>query len=151
MSRNYCVYIVIAAWFLMAFSDIRVVAEETLSPSEKAIELAKTCVIHVEGKEMSVEEAISALKELPGFSPVDWQAIDVSNGEYFVVFKYTQYNINQLLAFHVVLYNSVEKIEIGSDGLEGNRYVSRILSTSTYTKDVLQKKIKDVLEQLLFQ
>jgi hypothetical protein len=45
----------------------------------------------------------------------------------FVVFNYRVNEIKQLWAFHVALKDgAVEKIELGSDGLDGNRYMSRI-------------------------
>jgi hypothetical protein len=48
-------------------------------------------------------------------------------------------------------YCTVEKIELGSDGLDGNRYMSRIISTSSYPGEELEVKVKEVFKRLIFQ
>jgi hypothetical protein len=72
--------------------------------------------------------------------------------EFFVVFNYRVNEIKQLWAFHVALkYCTVEKLELGEDGLEGNRYISRIISTSSYSREKLAVKVKEVFKRLIFQ
>jgi hypothetical protein len=101
---------------------------------------------------MSAQEAISLWKKEPEFTPVGWEAIDVDELIYFVVFNYRVNDIDQLWAFHVVLNDGiVEKLELGSDGLDGNRYMSRIISTSSYPRDELETKMKEVFQRLIFQ
>ena len=101
---------------------------------------------------MSVQEAISSWEKEPEFTPVGWEAIDVDESIYFVVFNYRVNNLNQLWAFHVVPENGiVERIGLGKDGLDGDRYMSRIISISSYTREELQKKLKRVIEKLMFQ
>ena len=81
-----------------------------------------------------------------------WEAIDVDESVYFVVFNYRVNEINQLWAFHVVLKDgTVEKIELGEDGLDGNRYLSRVINTSSYSRKELEAKLKKVFKRLIFQ
>lgn len=71
---------------------------------------------------------------------------------YFVVFNYRVNDINQLWAFHVAPEDGiVEKIELGNDGLDGHRYMSRIISTSSYPREELEAKLKKVFKKLIFQ
>jgi hypothetical protein len=80
------------------------------------------------------------------------EAIAVDELIYFVVFNYRVNEINQLWAFHVVLKDGiVEKIELGSDGLDGNLYMSRIISASSYPREKLEAKLKEVFKRLIFQ
>ena len=133
----------------------RDVVEEVASPEETAIELAKMCIVvddEASGLRMSAQEAVSLWEKEPEFTPVGWEAIDVDDSIYFVVFNYRVNDINQLWAFHVVLKDSVvEKIELGKDGLDGNRYMSRIISTSSYPREELEAKLKEVFKRLIFQ
>ncbi len=133
----------------------RDIVEEVSSPDETAIELAKMCIVvddEANGLKMSAREAISSWEKEPEFTPVGWEAIDVDESIYFVVFNYKVNSINQLWAFHVVLEDgTVEKIELGSDGLEGDRYMSRIIRTSSYPREELEAKLEKVIEKLLFQ
>ncbi len=133
----------------------RDIVEEVASPAETAIELAKTCIVVDDGPsglKMSAQEAISSWEKEPEFTPVGWEAIDVDESIYFVVFNYRINGINHLWAFHVVPENGiVERIGLGKDGLDGDRYMSRIISTSSYTREELQKKLKRVIEKLMFQ
>ena len=72
--------------------------------------------------------------------------------KFFVVFNYRVNEIKQLWAFRVAMkYFTVEKIELGSDGLDGNRYMSRIISTSSYPGEELEVKVKEVFKRLIFQ
>ena len=124
------------------------IVEEVSSPEVTAIELAKTCIVvddEASGLKMSAQEAILTWEKEPEFTPVGWEAIDVDISKYFVVFNYRVNDINQLWAFHVVLEEGiVEKIELGNDGLDGNRYMSRIISTSSYPREELEVKLKKV-------
>ncbi len=133
----------------------RDIVEEAASPEESAIELAKTCIVVDEeatGLKMSAQEAITLWEKEPEFTPVGWEAIDVDNSVYFVAFNYKVNEIRQLWAFHVALKgDTVEKIELGEDGLNGNRYMSRIISTSSYPREELAAKVKKVFKRLIFQ
>lgn len=152
MNKNYSLYIAIAACLLIAIQVAGVNAEETIPSGEKAIESAKKCVIHFEGREMTAEEAMATLGEIPGIVSVGWVSVDVSEAEYFVAFKYRLFDINRLWAFHVTSQdNTAEWIEPGEDFLGGDRYISRVISTSTYPKKVLEEKVRKVLEHLMFQ
>jgi hypothetical protein len=76
----------------------------------------------------------------------------VDESIYFVVFNYRVNYIDQLWAFHVVPKNgTVEKIELGNDGLDGHRYMPRIISTSSYPREELEAKLKKVFKRLIFQ
>ncbi len=133
----------------------RDIVEEAASPEEIAIELAKTCIVVDEettGLKMSAQEAITLWEKEPEFTPVGWEAIDVDESVYFVVFNYRVNEINQIWAFHVALKDgTVEKIELGEDGLDGHRYMSRIISTSSYPREELAVKVKEVFKRLVFQ
>ena len=133
----------------------RDIVEETASPEEIAIELAKMCIIVDEeatGLKMSAQEAITLWEKEPEFTPVCWEAIDVDESVYFVVFNYRVNEIRQLWAFHVTTKDStVEKLELGEDGLDGNRYMSRIINTSSYPREKLAPKVREVLKKLVFQ
>jgi len=133
----------------------REIVVEAASPEESAIELAKTCIVVDEeatGLKMSAQEAITLWEKEPEFTPVGWEAIDVDESVYFVAFNYRVNEIKQLWAFHVALKDgTVEKIELGEDGLEGNRYMSRIVSTSSYPREELAVKVKEVFKRLIFQ
>ena len=133
----------------------REIVVEAASPEESAIELAKMCIVVDEeatGLKMSAQEAITLWEKEPEFTPVGWEAIDVDESVYFVAFNYRVNAIKQLWAFHVALkYGTVEKIELGEDGLEGNRYMSRIISTSSYPREELAVKVKEVFKRLVFQ
>ena len=142
-------------WLFSVSAYARDSVEEAASPDEPAIELAKTCIVvddEASGLKMSAREAISSWEKEPEFASVSWEAIDVDESIYFVVFNYKVNSINQLWAFHVVLEDgTVEKIELGSDGLEGDRYMSRIIRTSSYPREELEAKLEKVIEKLLFQ
>ena len=133
----------------------REIVVEAASPEESAIELAKTCIVVDEeatGLKMSAQEAITLWEKEPEFTPVGWEAIDVDESVYFVTFNYRVNEIKQLWAFHVALKDgTVEKLELGEDGLEGNRYMSRIISTSSYPREKLPVKVKEVFKRLIFQ
>ncbi|GAX60195.1 ABC-type phosphate transport system, periplasmic component [Candidatus Scalindua japonica] len=155
MNNKHCVYIVIIAGLLSVTACIRDVVQEAASPEEYAIELALTCIVvdeEVSGVKMNARDAIALWEKEPVFTPVGWEAIDVDESEYFVVFNYRVNNIDQLWAFHVVSGDgTVERIGIGKDGLDGDRYMSRIISTSSYPRKELEKKLKKVIEKLMFQ
>ncbi len=155
MKKNYYIFVVIIVGFLSVSACARDVVEEASSPEEVAIELAKTCIVvddEAIGQKMSAREAISFWEKEPEFTPVGWEAIDVDESIYFVVFNYRVNEINQLWAFHVVLKDGiVEKIELGRDGLDGHRYMSRIISTSSYPREELEAKLKEVFKKLIFQ
>ena len=142
-------------WLFSVSAYARDSVEEAASPDETAIELAKTCIVvndEASGLKMSAQEAITSWEKEPEFASVSWEAIDVDESIYFVVFNYKVNSINQLWAFHVVLEDgTVEKIELGSDGLEGDRYMSRIIRTSSYPREELEAKLEKVIEKLLFQ
>ncbi|MHC4321994.1 MAG: hypothetical protein ACYST3_06940 [Planctomycetota bacterium] len=148
-------YIIIIVGFLSVSACARDIVEEVASPEETAIELAKICIVvddEASGLNMSAQEAISSWEKEPEFTPVGWEAIDVDESIYFVVFNYRVNDINQLWAFHVVPEDGiVEKIELGSDGLDGNRYMSRIISTSSYPREELEAKLKKDFKKLIFQ
>ncbi len=155
MNNKRYIYILLVFGCLITSACARNVVEKTYSPEERAIELAKECVVvddKANGLKMSAREAILTWEKEPEFTPVGWEAIDVDESIYFVVYNYRVNNINQLWAFHVVLEgNTVERIELGGDGLDGDRYMSRIISMSSYSREVLQVKLKKVIEKLLFQ
>jgi len=142
-------------WLFSVSAYARDSVEEVSSSDETAIELAKMCIVvddEASGLKMSAREAISSWEKEPEFASVSWEAIDVDESIYFVVFNYKVNSINQLWAFHVVLEDgTVEKIELGSDGLEGDRYMSRIIRTSSYPREELEAKLEKVIEKLLFQ
>ena len=142
-------------WLFSVSACARDIVEEVSSPEETAIELAKTCIVvddEASGLKMSAQEAILTWEKEPEFTPVGWEAIDVDVSKYFVVFNYRVNDINQLWAFHVVPEEGiVEKIELGNDGLDGNRYMSRIISTSSYPGEELEAKLKKVFKKLIFQ
>ncbi len=155
MNKKYLLCIMIMVGLLSVSACARDVVEEVASPEETAIELAKMCIVvddEASGLRMSAQEAVSLWEKEPEFTPVGWEAIDVDDSIYFVVFNYRVNDINQLWAFHVVLKDSVvEKIELGKDGLDGNRYMSRIISTSSYPREELEAKLKEVFKRLIFQ
>ncbi len=141
--------------FLSISACAKDIVEEVASPEESAIEIAKMCIVvdeEASGLKMSAQEAITLWEKEPEFTPVGWEAIDVDELIYFVVFNYKVNEVNQLWAFHVVLKDGiVEKIELGNDGLDGNRYMSRIISTSSYPREELKEKLKEVFKKLIFQ
>ncbi len=155
MNRKYFVYIMIVVVSLSVSACARDIVEDTASPEETAIELASMCIVvddKASGLQMSAREAISTWEKEPKFTPVGWEAIDVDESIYFVVFNYRVDGIDQLWAFHVALKDgTVEKIELGSDGLDGDRYMSRIIRTSSYTREALEAKLEKVIKKLLFQ
>jgi hypothetical protein len=155
MKKKYLFYIMIMVGVLSISACTRDIVEKVASPEETAIALAKTCIVVDEestGMKMSAQGAITLWEKEPEFTPVGWEAIDVDKSTYFVVFNYRVNDIDQLWAFHVVLNDGiVEKLELGSDGLNGNRYMSRIISTSSYPMDELETKMKEVFQRLIFQ
>ena len=155
MNKKYLFYIMIMVGVLSISACTREIVVEAASPEESAIELAKMCIVVDEeatGLKMSAQEAITLWEKEPEFTPVGWEAIDVDESVYFVTFNYRVNEIKQLWAFHVVLKDgTVEKIELGEDGLEGNRYMSRIISTSSYPREELAVKVKEVFKRLVFQ
>ena len=155
MNKKNYIHILVIVGFLSVSACARDIVDEVVSPKEVAIELAKTCIVVDEeatGLKMSAQEAISLWEKEPEFTPVGWEAIDVDESVYFVVFNYRVSDINELWAFHVVPKDGiVEKIELGKDGLDGNRYMSRIISTSSYPREELEAKLKEVFKRLIFQ
>ena len=155
MNKKYLFYIMIMVGVLSISACTREIVVEAASPEESAIELAKTCIVVDEeatGLKMSAQEAITLWEKEPEFTPVGWEAIDVDESVYFVAFNYRVNEIKQLWAFHVALKDgTVEKLELGEDGLEGNRYMSRIISTSSYPREKLPVKVKEVFKRLIFQ
>jgi len=155
MNKKYLFYIMIMVGVLSLSACTREIVEEAASPEESAIELAKTCIVVGEeatGLKMNAQEAITLWEKEPEFTPVGWEAIDVDESVYFVVFNYRVNEIRQLWAFHVTPKDgTVEKLELGEDGLDGNRYMSRIISTSSYPREELAVKVKEVFKRLVFQ
>ncbi len=155
MNKKYLFYVLIIVGFLSVSACARDIVEEVATPEESAIELAKMCTVvddKASGLKMSAQEAISTWEKEPEFTPMGWEAIDVDESIYFVVFNYRVNDINQLWAFHVVPIDGiVEKIELGSDGLDGHRYMSRIINTSSYPREELEVKLKKVFKKLIFQ
>jgi hypothetical protein len=155
MHKKYLFYIVIMVGFLSVSACARNIVEEVSSPEKAAIELAKTCIVvndEASGLKMSAQEAISTWEKEPEFTPVGWEAIDVDESIYFVAFNYRVNYIDQLWAFHVAPEDGiVERIELGDDGLDGDRYMSRIISTSSYPREELEAKLEKVIKMLLFQ
>jgi len=155
MNKKYLFYIMIMVGVLSLSACTREIVEETASPEESAIELAKTCIVVDEeapGLKMNAQEAITLWEKESEFIPVGWEAIDVDESVYFVVFNYRVNEIRQLWAFHVSPKDgTVEKLELGEDGLDGNRYMSRIISTSSYPREELAVKVKEVFKRLVFQ
>ena len=155
MNKKYYIYILIMAGFLSVSACAGDIVEEVSPPEETAIELAKMCIVvdvEASGLKMSAQEAISSWEKEPEFTSVGWEAIDVDESIYFVVFNYRVNYIDQLWAFHVAPEDgTVEKIELGSDGLEGDRYMSRIIRTSSYPRKELEAKLEKVIKKLLFQ
>jgi len=155
MNKKYLFYIMIMVGVLSISACTRDIVEETASPEESAIELAKTCIVIDEettGLTMNAQEAITLWEKELEFTPVGWETIDVDESVYFVTFHYRVNDIKQLWAFHVALKDgAVEKIELGEDGLEGNRYMSRIISMSSYPREELAVKVREVLKKLVFQ
>ncbi len=155
MNKKYYIYIVIMIGFLTVSACARDIVEEVASPEETAIELAKMCIVvddEANGLKMSAREAISSWEKEPEFTPLGWEAIDVDESIYFVAFNYRVNSINQLWAFHVVPEDGiVERIELGNDGLDGHRYMSRIISTSSYSRKELEAKLKKIFKKLIFQ
>jgi hypothetical protein len=155
MKKKYLFYIMIMVGVLSISARTRDIAEKVASPEEAAIALAKSGIVvdeEASGLKMSAQGAITLWEKEPEFTPVGWEAIDVDESTYFVVFNYRVNEINQLWAFHVVLKDGiVEKLELGSDGLDGNRYMSRIISTSSYPREELEVKLKEVFKKLIFQ
>ncbi len=155
MNKKDLFYIMVMVMVLSLSACTREIVEEAALPEETAIELAKKCIVVDEeatGLKMSAQEAILLWEKEPEFAPVGWKAIDVDESIYFVVFNYRVNEIKQLWAFHVVPNDgTVEKIELGKDGLDGHRYMSRIISTSSYPKKELETKLKKVFKRLIFQ
>ena len=139
MKINVYKYIGIMFGCLFITACTSTVVKETVHPEEFAIELAKECIVvedKASGLKMSAREAILTWEKEPEFTPVGWEAIDVDESIYFVVYNYRVNNINQLWAFHVILEDkTVDRIELGGDGLDGDRYMSRIISTSSYSRE----------------
>ncbi len=155
MNKKYFFCIVIVVGCLTVTACTRDIVGEVSSPEETAIELAKMCIVvddEANGLKMSAQEAISTWEKEPEFTPMGWEAIDVDESIYFVAFNYRVNSINQLWAFHVVPEDGiVERIELGNDGLDGHRYMSRIISTSSYSRKELEAKLKKVFKKLIFQ
>ncbi len=155
MNKKRYIYILLVFGCLITSACTRNVVEKTYSPDERSIELAKECIVvedKASGLKLSAEEAILTWEKEPEFTSLGWEAIDVDDSIYFVVYNYRVNNINQLWAFHVILEDkTVERIELGNDGLDGDRYMSRIISTSSYSREELQVKLIKVIERLIFQ
>ncbi len=155
MNKKYLFYIMIMFGALNLSACTRDIVKKVASPEESAIALAKTCIVVDEeatGLKMNAQEAITLWEKEPEFTPVGWEAIDVDEAVYFVTFHYRVNEIRQLWAFHVTLKDgTVEKLELGEDGLEGNRYMSRIISISSYPREELAVKVREVLKKLVFQ
>ena len=155
MNKKYLFYIMIMVGILSISACTRDIVEKAASPEESAIELAKTYIVVNEeatGIKMNAHEAITLWEKEPEFTPVGWEAIDVDEAVYFVAFNYRVNEIRQLWAFHVTPKDgTVEKLELGEDGLDGNRYMSRIISTSSYPREELAVKVKEVFKRLVFQ
>ncbi len=155
MNKNRYLYFLLVFGCLITSACTSTVVKETDHPEELAIELAKECVVvddKANGLKMSAREAILTWEKEPEFTPVGWEAIDVDESIFFVVYHYRVNNINQLWAFHVISEDrTVERIELGNDGLDGHRYMSRIISTSSYSREELQVKLKKVFGKLIFQ
>lgn len=152
---NLCKYIGVIFGCLVITACAGSIVKDNVLPEDLAIELAKKFIVlenKIDGATISVQDAILKWEKEPEFTSVGWEATDVDESTYFVVFKYEVNNIKQLWAFHVVTdENIVERIELGDDGLDGHRYMSRIIRTSSYSRDELQVKLKKVFEELIFQ
>jgi hypothetical protein len=91
MKKKYLFYIMIMVGVLSISACTRDIVEEVGSPEEAAIALAKTCIVvdeEASGLKMSAQEAISLWEKEPEFTPVGWEAIDVDELIYFVVFNH---------------------------------------------------------------
>lgn len=155
MNKNIFFYIAIAVGLLTVSACAGNILEDVTSPEETAIKLAKMCVVvdeEASGLKMSAQEAISSWEKEPQFTPLGWEAIDVDESIYFVSFNYRVNNINQVWAFHVIPEGGiVERIELGDDGLDGYRYMTRIIKTSSYPRKELEARLEKVLKRLIFQ
>ncbi len=155
MNKKIYLYILLVFGCTVTSACTRDVVNKIYSPEEFAIELAKECIVvedNVSGLKMSAREAILKWEKEPEFTHVGWEAIDIDESIYFVVYNYRVNNINQLWAFHVISEDkTAERIELGNDGLDGDRYMSRIINSSSYSRGELQVKLKKVIEKLIFQ
>ncbi len=85
--RAYLILIVIV---LIAFISTRANTEESISLKDKAIELAKTSVYltYDDGTEVTAQKYAEQCTKENHIFPIGWDAVDVSETMYLVVFKF---------------------------------------------------------------
>ena len=132
---------------LITLISTRANTEESISSKDKAIELAKHCLIVSEsegaGKGYTVEESIKLLSRGgQDVLAIGWNAIDVSESLYTVVFKYRIDGKNTCHLFNVNLKDNVAQFINNRKGEEViEKYLDNLMSITTYTKDKFSLKM----------
>jgi hypothetical protein len=100
--------------FLITFTNAWAKTEESISPKDKAIELAKKCVMFSgEFGDITAQEVINMVdnsicrEHIKDYIVIGWEAIDVNESLHTVVYKFKYNDKNGSYLFHVVPKDNV--------------------------------------------
>jgi len=123
-------------------TPIVLVKEMPDSLKNKAIELAKECVITVyTGEELTMREFITITSKASLIFFIEgWSAVDVSESMCFVIFKFKVGDEDKDYCFHVIPQdNIVQQVE------DANAYITNLLGVSTYPEERIRRNILKIL------
>ncbi len=135
-------------------------AEEPISPKDKAIELAKKCVMFSDDEygDVTAQEAINMVNisvsngHIKNYIAIGWEAIDVSESIYTVVYKSTHEGKNAGYLFHVVPKDNIAWfVDLGKEKENDEQiaklsvYLVYIKTLTTYTSEIFLQKINKIL------
>ena len=149
-------------------------AEESISPKDKAIELAKKSVYlsYDDGTRVTAQEYAELNIKGDYIFPIGWEAVDVSETMYCVVFKFLpegyggRKDREAAWYFHVVPKDNIAQhisqiFEIKDNGDDNTgeivvtsqfmEYLKRIKKTSTYTVEKISAKLYKLLGRSLYE
>ena len=148
-AKAYLILIVIVS---VTFISTQANTEESVSPKDLAIELAKNSnFISLPGKEMTAQEHAELCVEGGSIFPIGWDAVDVSETMYFVVFKFIMKSDKEDREagwyYHVVPKDNIaQQLEL----FKNHKYLDRIVKMSTYSKEKIRSKIYKLAGQQFF-
>lgn len=150
--KAYLILIVVVA---ITFISTQANTEESVSPKDKAIELAKNSVFITlkDGTEMTAQEHAEECTKGNHIFPIGWDAVDVSETMYFVVFKFIMKDLKGEdreagWYYHVVPKDNIAQ-QLGF--LETHKYLDRITKMSTYNKEKIRSKLYELVGKQFFE
>jgi hypothetical protein len=149
--------LVTAVVFLITITNALANTEESISPKDKAIELAKKCVmLSGEFRDITAQEVINMVnnsvcsEHIKNYIAIGWEAIDVSESIYTVVYKVRHDNQKWGYLFHVAPKDNIAWfVDLGEEKerqmVAMSVYLEYIKTLSTYTSEIVLQKINKIL------